>query len=62
MNVYSTSEKCPIGTKLRLMDDDVGVIHEVFGYEWFADSANIIFKDGGKLNLERMDLIVEVME
>lgn len=60
MNVYSISETYPIGTKMRLADDDPGTIHEVLGYEWFADHANIIFKDGSKLSLERLELIVEV--
>ena len=61
MNVFSIMAVYPIGTKVRIKDDDPGIIHEVFGYEWFADSANIIFLDGTKLNMRRIELIEEVI-
>lgn len=61
MNVFSIMALYPIGTKMRIKDDDPGIIHEVFGYEWFADSANIIFRDGTKLNMRRIELIEEVL-
>ena len=51
----------PIGTKMRIRDDDPGIIHEVYGYEWFGDSGNIIFRDGTKLNMRRIELIEEVL-
>ena len=54
--------KLPIGTRVHLKDDDAGVIHEIHGYELFADHANIIFKDGTKLNVARLDLIQEVLD
>ena len=54
-------DKLPIGTKLHLKDDDMGVIHEIHGYELFADYANIIFKDGTKLNIARLEFIEELM-
>lgn len=60
MNVYSIPEIYPIGTKVRLSDDYPGIIHEVLGYEHFADYSNIVFKDGSKLNVNRLDLIAEV--
>lgn len=62
MNVYSIPESYPIGTKMILVDDDPGTIHEVYGYEWFGDHANIIFLDGTKLSMDRLELIVEVMK
>lgn len=57
----SISEKYPIGTKLRLENDDPGIVREVYGYECCRDYANIIFVDGSKLSMERLDLIVEVL-
>lgn len=54
--------KLPIGIKLHLKDDDVGVIHEIYGYELLTDHANIIFKDGTKLNMARLELIQEVIK
>lgn len=61
LSIFEIMEHYPIGTKMRIKDDDPGIIHEVFGYEWFADSANIIFRDGTKLNMRRMELIEEVL-
>lgn len=58
---FSIMAVYPPGTKMRLKDDDRDTIHEVYGYEWFADGANIIFKDGGRLNLKRLELIEEVV-
>ena len=51
----------PIGTKVRIKEDDPGTIHEVYGYEWFGDAGNIIFRDGTKLNMRRIELIEEVI-
>ena len=61
MNVYSIPEKYPIGTKMRIKDDDPGIIHEVHECEWIRDTFNIIFRDGTKLNMSRIDLIEEVV-
>lgn len=61
MDVHSVSEKYPIGTKLRLANDDPGTVHEVYGHECCRDYANIIFTDGSKLSVERLGLIVEVV-
>ena len=60
MNIYSIMARYPIGTMVRLSDDDPNTIRQVHGYEWFANHANIIFKDGSKLNVNRLDLIAEV--
>ena len=46
---------------MRIKDDDPGTIHEVYGYEWFGDAGNIIFRDGTKLNMRRIELIEEVI-
>ena len=61
MNVFSVIAVYPIGTKVRIKDDDPGIIHEVNGYEWFGDAGNIIFRDGTKLNMRRIELIEEVI-
>lgn len=61
MHVQKILALYPIGTKFRLTDDDPGTIHEVYGYEWFEDSGNIIFQDGTKLNMSRLDLVEEVL-
>ena len=61
MNVFGITAVYPIGTKVRIADDDPGTIHEVYGYEWFGDSGNIIFRDGTKLNMRRIELIEEVI-
>ena len=61
MNVFSVIAVYPIGTKVRIKDDDPGTIHEVYGYEWFGDGGNILFLDGGRLNMKRLDLITEVL-
>lgn len=60
MNLYNIMTRCPIGATLSLSDDDPGTVREVHGYEWFGGTGNIIFKDGSKLNMERLELIVEV--
>ena len=61
LNVLGIMDVHPIGTKMRLKDDDPGIIREVYGYEWIADSANIIFRDGTRLNMHRLDLIEEAI-
>lgn len=61
MNVFSVIYNLPIGTKVILQGDYPGTVHEVYGYEWFAKDANIIFKDGGKLNISRLELITQVL-
>lgn len=60
MSLYSIMARYPIGTKLRLSDDDPGTVREVHGYEWFGGSGNLIFKDGNKLSMARLELILEV--
>ena len=61
MNVFRIMAVYPIGTKMRIKYDDPGVIYEVYGYEWIRDTFNIIFRDGTKLNMSRIDLIEEVV-
>lgn len=51
----------PFCTKIRFKDDYPGSIHEVYGYEWLADGSYIIFRDGTKLNMRRLELITEVL-
>lgn len=60
MSLYNIMARYPIGTKLRLSDDDPDTVREVYGYEWFGGTGNIIFKDGIKLNMGRLELIAEV--
>lgn len=60
MNVFRIMAVYPIGTIVRVKDDYPGNTHEVYGYEWFGDSGNIIFRDGTKLNMRRLELIEEV--
>lgn len=60
MSLYNIMARYPIGTKIRLSDDDPDTIRQVHGYEWFGGTGNIIFRDGGKLNMARLELIVEV--
>lgn len=57
----SIQESYPIGTRLRLLDDDPGVVHEVYGYERSAGGDFILFKNGIKLNILRLELIEEVV-
>ena len=61
MNVFSVIAVYPICTKVRIKDDDPRIIHEVYGYEWLGDAGNIIFRDGTKLNMRRIELIEEVL-
>ena len=61
MNVFSVIAVYPIGTPPRTKDDDPGITHEAYGYEWFGDAGNIIFRDGTKLNMRRIELIEEVL-
>ena len=62
MDVHSVLEKYPISTKLRLANDDPGTIREVYGHECCKDYTNIIFTDGSKLSVDRLELIVEVQD
>lgn len=59
MNIYAIIAKLPIGTEVRLKDDP-SVKHIIHGYEWFDTDANIIFRDGTKLSIKRLELIAEV--
>ena len=61
MNVFGIIAVYPIGTKMRIKDDDPGTIREVYGYEWLNNTGSIIFRDGTKLNMRRMELIEEVV-
>lgn len=61
MSDFSIMAVYPPGTKMRLKDDDRDTIHEVYGYEWFAHCANIVFRDVGRLNIKRTNLIEEVL-
>ena len=61
MNVFRIIEVYPIGTKMRIKNDYKRIVREVHGYEWFGDGGNILFLDGGRLNMKRLDLITEVI-
>lgn len=61
MDISKIINTYPIGTKVKLTDDGIDVVHEVYGYELFADCTNIVFKDGIKLNMKRIELIAEVV-
>lgn len=61
MNALGIIAVYPIGTKMRLKDDDPGTIREVYGYELLGDTENILFLDGCRLNMKRLDLIKEVL-
>lgn len=61
MNVFRTMAVYPIGTKMRIKNDYKRIVREVHGYEWFGDGGNILFLDGGRLNMKRLDLITEVL-
>lgn len=61
MNALGIIAVHPIGTKMRLKDDDPGTIREVYGYELLGDTENILFLDGCRLNMKRLDLIKEVL-
>lgn len=60
MNLYNIIYCLPIGTKVFLKHDCNNVAREVAGYEWFYQSGNILFKDGYKLSMNRLDQIVFV--
>lgn len=61
MNPFSIIYTLPIGAVVRLKNDGPEVIHEVRGYEWTARDANIIFSDGTKLSISRLELIEGVL-
>ena len=61
LNVFGIIAVYPIGTKIRIKGDNPGTIHVVYGYEWIGDSGSIIFRDGTKLNMRRIELIEEVI-
>lgn len=54
------AECYPIGTKIRLVDDYPGTVHEIYGYEWLGEKTNIMFVDGTKLSMDRLDLVADV--
>lgn len=60
MNLYNIIYLLPIGTKVFLRTDTQNVAREVIGYEWVYQSGNILFKDGYKLSMNRLDLIAVV--
>lgn len=49
----------PIGASLHLKEDYPNMKHEVIGYEWFAGNANILFRDGTKINIDRLKWSME---
>lgn len=53
--------KYPIGTKLRLKDDYPFVIRVVSGYEVYENETYLLFEDGSKLNIKRLEDIKEVL-
>ena len=61
LGIFEIMEHYPIGTKMRIKNDYKRIVREVRGYEWFGDGGNILFLDGGRLNMKRLDLITEVL-
>lgn len=50
----------PPGTLLRLRGDyPQDDMHEVAGYSYYGREGYLLFQDGRKLSMERLDLIVE---
>lgn len=47
----------PIGTRLILKDDYPGDSHVVKGYTYFSRSGYLNFEDGGKINMDRLELV-----
>lgn len=52
----------PIGTRLRLVGDYPGTERIVHGYEALKDNLSLIFRDGTRLNVQRIELIEEVIK
>lgn len=50
----------PIGTRLSLKNDYLGESHVVKGYSYYDGSGYLLFEDGGKLSIRRLDLITAV--
>lgn len=61
MNPFSIIYNLPIGAMVHLRDDGPEENHQVHGYEWFATDANVIFTDGTKLSVKRLELIEKVL-
>ncbi len=61
MSILSIMGIYPIGTRLRLVDDYPGTERIVHGYEAFKDNLSLIFCDGTSLNVQRIELIEEVI-
>lgn len=57
MNLFCMIYILPIGTKLKLKEDPKE--HEVSGYEWFNNGGNVILKDGTKLDMKKLELLIE---
>ena len=53
--------KYHIGTKLRLKDDYPFVVRVVSGYEVYENETYLLFEDGSKLNIKRLEDIKEVL-
>lgn len=57
VNLYNIIYCLPVGTRVFLKHDCKNVAREVIGYEWFYDTGNVLFRDGSKLSMNRLDLI-----
>lgn len=55
MNLFNIIHTHPVGTRLRFLDNNE--IKEIAGYEWIHNTCNIIFSDGVKLNIHRLELV-----
>jgi len=60
--LYNISYDLPIGAKVHLKDEAAEVVHEVQGYEWYQETGNVIFKDGAKLNMDRLEMVSRISE
>lgn len=60
MNLYNIIYFLPIGTRVFLRTDSQNIAREVIGYEWVYNSGNILFKDGYKLDMNKLNLIALV--
>lgn len=57
MNLYNVIYFYPIGTKVYLKNDSEETPKVIQGYEWFSNTGNILFGDGGKLSMNQLDQI-----
>ncbi|MDR2043463.1 MAG: hypothetical protein LBQ15_03685 [Clostridium sp.] len=67
-NLYRLSHDLPIGSKVRFPAAETAqgeaaqgeTTHEVLGYEWYQGSGNVLFRDGSRLSMDRLDQVIQV--